>query len=72
MHKAATPASVICADIADIAHLDAYKAATPASVICADIADIAMENASMVVLNFTLQFLNLKQDSRCLIRSSKL
>ncbi|MDF7671570.1 carboxy-S-adenosyl-L-methionine synthase CmoA [Orbaceae bacterium ESL0721] len=41
-------------------HLDAYKAATPASVICADIADIAMENASMVVLNFTLQFLNPK------------
>ncbi|MDF7667640.1 carboxy-S-adenosyl-L-methionine synthase CmoA [Orbaceae bacterium ESL0727] len=39
-------------------HIDAYKANTPVNVICADIADIEMENASMVVLNFTLQFLS--------------
>ncbi len=39
-------------------HLDAYKAETPVEVIEGDIRDIHIENASMVVLNFTLQFLN--------------
>ncbi|MCL8326351.1 carboxy-S-adenosyl-L-methionine synthase CmoA [Providencia thailandensis] len=39
-------------------HIDAYKAATPVEVIEGDIRDIPIENASMVVLNFTLQFLN--------------
>ena len=34
-----------------------YKAPTPVDVIEGDIRDIAIENASMVVLNFTLQFL---------------
>ncbi len=38
-------------------HIDAYKAPTPVSVIEGDIRDIPIENASMVVLNFTLQFL---------------
>ncbi|WP_392551355.1 carboxy-S-adenosyl-L-methionine synthase CmoA [Orbus wheelerorum] len=38
-------------------HISAYKAATPVEVICADINSITMQNASMVVLNFTLQFL---------------
>ncbi|XNM62289.1 carboxy-S-adenosyl-L-methionine synthase CmoA [Escherichia coli] len=37
---------------------DAYKAPTPVDVIEGDIRDIAIENASMVVLNFTLQFLD--------------
>lgn len=37
-------------------HIDAYKAPTPVDVIEGDIRDIAIENASMVVLNFTLQF----------------
>lgn len=31
---------------------------TPVEVICADIRDVAIENASVVVLNFTLQFLS--------------
>lgn len=31
--------------------------ATPVEVVCADIRDIAIENASVVVLNFTLQFI---------------
>lgn len=31
---------------------------TPVEVVCADIRDIAIENASMVVLNFTLQFID--------------
>lgn len=38
-------------------HLSAYKAVTPVKVICSDICDIEMQNASMIVLNFTLQFL---------------
>ncbi|MFC0225750.1 carboxy-S-adenosyl-L-methionine synthase CmoA [Serratia aquatilis] len=38
-------------------HIDAFRADTPVEVIEADILDIHIENASMVVLNFTLQFL---------------
>ncbi|MHC4883293.1 MAG: carboxy-S-adenosyl-L-methionine synthase CmoA [Planctomycetota bacterium] len=32
--------------------------AVPVEVVCADIRDVAIENASVVVLNFTLQFLS--------------
>lgn len=39
-------------------HIDAYRADTPVDVIEGDIRDVNIENASMVVLNFTLQFLN--------------
>ncbi|MBI6216352.1 carboxy-S-adenosyl-L-methionine synthase CmoA [Proteus sp. DFP240708] len=38
-------------------HIDAYKADTPVDIIEGDILDIEINNASMVVLNFTLQFL---------------
>lgn len=38
-------------------HIDAFRAETPVQVIEADIRDIEIKNASMVVLNFTLQFL---------------
>ncbi|OTQ29555.1 carboxy-S-adenosyl-L-methionine synthase CmoA [Gilliamella apicola] len=38
-------------------HIESYKANTPVEVICDDISNIDMQNASMVVLNFTLQFL---------------
>ncbi|MBU6517633.1 carboxy-S-adenosyl-L-methionine synthase CmoA [Pantoea dispersa] len=38
-------------------HIDAFRAATPVQVLEADIRDIHIENASLVVLNFTLQFL---------------
>jgi tRNA (cmo5U34)-methyltransferase len=38
-------------------HIDAFRAETPVEVVEADILDIPLENASMVVLNFTLQFL---------------
>lgn len=37
--------------------LNAYKSAIPVDVICDDICNIHIENASLVVLNFTLQFL---------------
>ncbi len=39
-------------------HVNAYRSDTPVEVIEADIRDITIENASMVVLNFTLQFLS--------------
>jgi tRNA (cmo5U34)-methyltransferase len=38
-------------------HIDAFRADTPVSIIEADILDVELNNASMVVLNFTLQFL---------------
>ncbi|MCW8906788.1 MAG: carboxy-S-adenosyl-L-methionine synthase CmoA [Sedimenticola sp.] len=34
---------------------------TPIDYVCADIADIGIENASLVTLNFTLQFIPLQQ-----------
>ncbi|MFC0324038.1 carboxy-S-adenosyl-L-methionine synthase CmoA [Gallibacterium melopsittaci] len=37
-------------------HLAAYHSDVPVEIICADIRDIEITNASMVVLNFTLQF----------------
>lgn len=39
-------------------HVNAYRAQTPVSVVEADIRNIEIENASVVVLNFTLQFLS--------------
>jgi tRNA (cmo5U34)-methyltransferase len=38
-------------------NLAAYVSNTPVELLCADIRDITFENASLVVLNFTLQFL---------------
>jgi len=38
-------------------HIDAFRAETPVTVIESDILNIELKNASMVVLNFTLQFL---------------
>ena len=38
-------------------HIDAFKGETPVEVIEANIQDIDIFNASMVVLNFTLQFI---------------
>ncbi len=37
-------------------HIDAYKAPTPVEVIEGDIRDVTIENASLVILNFTIQF----------------
>jgi tRNA (cmo5U34)-methyltransferase len=39
-------------------HINAYRSETPVEVVEADIRDINIENASVVVLNFTLQFLS--------------
>ena len=38
-------------------HISAYRSHVPVELICADISDIEINNASVVVLNFTLQFL---------------
>ncbi|SQH76544.1 AdoMet-dependent methyltransferase [Shewanella benthica] len=38
-------------------NLTAYVSSTPVDLVCGDIRDIKIENASMVVLNFTMQFL---------------
>lgn len=38
-------------------HIESFRADIPVEVIESDILDITLENASMVVLNFTLQFL---------------
>lgn len=37
-------------------HIDAYKAPVPVDVVEGDIREIEIHNASMVILNFTLQF----------------
>lgn len=47
-------------------HIDAFRAKTPVEIIEADILDIKPENASMIVLNFTLQFLALSDRQRLL------
>jgi len=39
-------------------HINAFKGETPVDVIEANIQDVKIENASMVVLNFTLQFID--------------
>lgn len=47
-------------------HIDSFKANTPVEVVCEDICNIEMKNASMVVLNFTLQFLTPENRQRIL------
>lgn len=42
-------------------HVQAFKAKTPIQVICEDIQNIEINNASCVVMNFTLQFIPLEQ-----------
>ncbi|KMK51497.1 tRNA methyltransferase [[Actinobacillus] muris] len=38
-------------------HLEAFHSAIPVNILCEDIRNVQIQNASMVVLNFTLQFL---------------
>jgi len=42
-------------------HVEAFKGDTPVTIIEGNIQDIKIENASMVVLNFTLQFIEKSQ-----------
>ena len=48
-------------------HLEAYHSDIPVEILCDDIRHIEIENASMVVLNFTLQFLP-REDRLALLR----
>ena len=47
-------------------HINAFKGDTPVEVIEANIQEVKIENASMVVLNFTLQFIE-KSERQALI-----
>ncbi|HHE3463905.1 carboxy-S-adenosyl-L-methionine synthase CmoA [Pasteurella multocida] len=47
-------------------HVSAYQSTIPVDIICDDIRHIKIENASMVILNFTLQFLQ-PEDRRALL-----
>lgn len=38
-------------------HVNAYQSAVPVEILCDDIRQVEIKNASMVILNFTLQFL---------------
>lgn len=38
-------------------HIHAYQSDIPVEILCEDIRDVEIKNASMVILNFTLQFL---------------
>lgn len=42
-------------------HLNAFKSTTPVELIEGDVCDIGIEDASVVVLNFTLQFIDPSQ-----------
>ncbi|MEA3406022.1 MAG: carboxy-S-adenosyl-L-methionine synthase CmoA [Pseudomonadota bacterium] len=42
-------------------HIQAFHSEVPVELQCADITDIKIENASVVVINFTLQFIDAEQ-----------
>ncbi|MEI6894199.1 MAG: carboxy-S-adenosyl-L-methionine synthase CmoA [Colwellia sp.] len=52
-------------------HVDAFKGKTPVDIIEDNIQDIVIENASMVVLNFTLQFIEKSQRQALLNKIAK-
>ena len=39
-------------------HIDGFHSNIPVAVLCQDMAEVNIENASLVVINFTLQFVN--------------
>lgn len=49
-------------------HIEAFRAETPTEIIEGDIRTVPIENASLVVLNFTLQFLEPEQRQTLLNR----
>ncbi len=49
-------------------HLDGYRSAVPVQVRCEDIRDSDIHNASLVVMNFTLQFVPTEQRQSLLER----
>lgn len=49
-------------------HINAFKGATPCTIIKGDILETKLENASMVVLNFTLQFIDKEKRQQLLTK----
>ncbi len=47
-------------------HVDEDDGATPVDLLCADIQDMVIEDASIVILNFTLQFIPVAERTRLL------
>ena len=47
-------------------HINAYKSKIKTSIICADITDFNFKPCSLIVINFTLQFLKLSQREQLL------
>ena len=45
-------------------HVQAFKANTPISVVCDDLQNINLANASVVIMNFTLQFIPPEQRNK--------
>jgi len=52
-------------------HVNAFKGKTPVEIIEGNILDITIENASMVVLNFTLQFIEPKTRAALITKIAK-
>ena len=52
-------------------HVEAFKGKTPVTIVEGNIQDITIENASMVVLNFTLQFIEKSQRQALLTKISQ-
>ena len=42
-------------------HIARHESGTPIDLLCADVLEVEIQNASMVVLNFTLQFIPVEQ-----------
>ena len=49
-------------------YVDAYRSEIPIDLVCADVCDIPIEDASVVVMNFTLQFIDPTQRTALLQR----
>lgn len=47
-------------------HINAFRHHTPIELVCANLQDLPLSNASMVVLNFTLQFIAREQRKQIL------
>ncbi|MDN4503478.1 carboxy-S-adenosyl-L-methionine synthase CmoA [Alteromonadaceae bacterium BrNp21-10] len=49
-------------------HVDTFKSAIPVEIICDDLQNVAIENAAVVVMNFTLQFIAPEQRQQIIQR----
>jgi tRNA (cmo5U34)-methyltransferase len=49
-------------------HIDAFRSDTPVTLLCSDMETATIENASVVVLNFTLQFIPIERRDALIAR----